>query len=124
MTPRTEAHKVTLFMGFSRQKYWSGNLPGSPVAKMLSPNPRGLGSIPGQGARPHMPKLTVHMLQLKPGSAKYINKIQDIIYIYIYKEYWSGLPFPSPGDLPDPGIKCMSLVSPAWAGQFFTASAT
>ena len=71
-------------MGFSRQKYWSGNLPGSPVAKMLSPNPRGLGSIPGQGARPHMPKLTVHMLQLKPGSAKYINKIQDIIYIYIY----------------------------------------
>jgi len=22
------------------------------------------------------------------------------------QEYWSGLPFPSPGDLPDPGIKC------------------
>ena len=33
------------------------------------------------------------------------------------KEYWSGLPFPSPGDLPDPGIKPMSLSS---AGQFFT----
>ena len=96
------------------------------MAKIPSSQCRGVGSIPGQGARPHMPKLTVHMLQLKPGSAKYINKIQDIIYIYIYiyKEYWSGLPFPSPGDLPDPGIKCMSLVSPAWAGQFFTASAT
>jgi len=25
------------------------------------------------------------------------------------KEYWSGLPFPSPGDLPDPGIKHCSL---------------
>ena len=25
------------------------------------------------------------------------------------QEYWSGLPFPSPGDLPDPGIKCRSL---------------
>ena len=28
------------------------------------------------------------------------------------QEYWSGLPFPSPGDLPDPGIKPLSLASP------------
>ena len=35
------------------------------------------------------------------------------------QEYWSGLPFP-PGDLPDPGIEPMSLVSPALAGGFFT----
>ena len=28
-------------------------------------------------------------------------------------EYWSGLPFPSPGDLPHPGIKPVSPVSPA-----------
>ena len=40
------------------------------------------------------------------------------------QEYWSGLPFPSPGDLPDPGIKPVSLVSPALAGGFFTTSAT
>jgi len=33
------------------------------------------------------------------------------------QEYWSGLPFPSPGDLPDPGIKPMP---PALAGGFFT----
>ena len=33
------------------------------------------------------------------------------------QEYCSGLPFPSPGDLPDPGI---SSTSPAWAGKFFT----
>ena len=33
------------------------------------------------------------------------------------QEYWSGLPFPSPGDLPDPGIE---LTSPALAGGFFT----
>ena len=32
------------------------------------------------------------------------------------QEYWSGLPFPSPGDLPDLGIKLMSPVSPALAG--------
>ena len=35
------------------------------------------------------------------------------------QEYWSGLPFPTPGDLPDPGIKPTSLVSPALAGGFF-----
>ena len=33
------------------------------------------------------------------------------------KEYWSGLPFPSPGDLPNSGIK---LECPALAGRFFT----
>ena len=39
-------------------------------------------------------------------------------------EYWSGLPCPSPGDLPDPGIEPVSLVSPALAGGFFTTSAS
>ena len=33
------------------------------------------------------------------------------------QEYWSGLPFPSPGDLPDPGIEPTSLASPALAGN-------
>ena len=40
------------------------------------------------------------------------------------QEYWSGLPFPVLGDLPNPGIKPTSLVSPALAGRFFTTSAT
>ena len=40
------------------------------------------------------------------------------------KEYCSGLPWPSPGDLPNPGIEPASLVSPALAGGFFTTSAT
>ena len=29
------------------------------------------------------------------------------------QEYWSGLPFPSPGDLPDPGIELLSPAYPA-----------
>ena len=33
------------------------------------------------------------------------------------QEYWSGLPFPSPGDLSNPGIE---LASPVLAGGFFT----
>ena len=40
------------------------------------------------------------------------------------QEYWSGLPFHSPRNLPDPGIKSESLTSPALAGGFFTTSAT
>ena len=38
--------------------------------------------------------------------------------------YWSGLPCPPPGDLPNSGIKPMSLLSAAMAGGFFTTSAT
>ena len=37
------------------------------------------------------------------------------------QEYWSGLPFPTPGDLPDPGIK---PTSPALAGRFFNTVTT
>ena len=40
------------------------------------------------------------------------------------QEYWSGLPFPSPGDLPNPVIEPLSVMSPALTGGFFTASAT
>ena len=40
------------------------------------------------------------------------------------QEYWSGLPCPPPGDLPDPGIEPAPLISPALAGRFFTTSAT
>ena len=36
------------------------------------------------------------------------------------QEYWSGLPFLPPGDLPNPGLKPMSPVVPALAGTFFT----
>ena len=36
------------------------------------------------------------------------------------QEYWSWLPFPPPGDLPDPGIEPTSPASPALAGGFFT----
>ena len=40
------------------------------------------------------------------------------------QEYWSGLPYPPPGDLPDPGIEPASLLSPALAGRLFTTRAT
>ena len=36
------------------------------------------------------------------------------------QEYWNGLPFPTPGDLPSPGLKPASLASPVLLGSFFT----
>ena len=36
------------------------------------------------------------------------------------QEYWSRLPFPTPGDLSNPGIEPASLESPALAGRFVT----
>ena len=42
---------------------------------------------------------------------------------FFRQEYWSGLPFPPPGDFPDPEIEPASFTSPALAGGFFTTSA-
>ena len=39
------------------------------------------------------------------------------------QEYWNGVPFPTPGALPNPGIKPVSLESPTFTGGFFTTSA-
>ena len=40
------------------------------------------------------------------------------------QEYWSGLSFPAPGDLPNPGIEPASLMASALAGEFFSTSTT
>ena len=40
------------------------------------------------------------------------------------QEYWSELPLPTPGNLPDPGIKPISLASLALVDRFFTTRAT
>ena len=39
---------------------------------------------------------------------------------FFRQEYWSGLPFPAPGGLPDPRTEPASLSSPALPGKFFT----
>jgi len=39
-------------------------------------------------------------------------------------EYWRGLPFPPPGDLPDPGIEHTSLYTSCITGRFFSTSTT
>ena len=39
---------------------------------------------------------------------------------FFRQEHWSGLPFPTPGDLPDPEIKSTSFMSPVLAGRFLS----
>ena len=43
---------------------------------------------------------------------------------FSWQEYWSGVPFPSPGNFPNPGIKPISLTSPALEGGFFATRAS
>ena len=43
---------------------------------------------------------------------------------FLGQEYYSGLPFPLPGDLPEPGIKPTFLMSSALVGSLFTNCAT
>ena len=50
--------------------------------------------------------------------------VAPLIMGFSRQEYWSGLPCPFPGDLPDPGIEPVSHLFPALAGRFFTTSTT
>ena len=50
---------------------------------------------------------------------------QAPLFMGIFRqEYWNGLPFPPPGNLPNPGIEPTSLMSPALEGGFYNFSAT
>ena len=67
----------------------------------------------------HCPALTLSCVQLFV--TPWTVACQDPLSMeFSRQEYWSGLPFTTPGDLPDPKIKAASLASPALAGGFFT----
>ena len=105
-TPWTMACQAPLSMGFSRQKYWSGLPVTSPVIKYEVSKVKSLSRVQLFAT----PWTVAHQAPPSMGFSR--------------QEYWSGLPFLSPGYLPNPGIKPMSLMSPALAGGFFTPSAT
>ena len=98
-----DAHQDPLYLGSSRQEYWSGLPFPSPLhACMLS-------------RFSHVLLFEIlwtanHQAPLSMGFSR--------------QKYWSGLPFPSPGDIPDSGIKPLSPASPALAAGFFTTSNT
>ena len=116
MTPWTVGRQASLSMGFSRQEYWS-RLPFPPS-----------GNLPDPGIEPVSPALAGGFLSTEPpGRCLWLPSRQDggsvskscptlatpwtIAYQaplslgFSRQEYWSRLPFPSPGDLPNPGIE-------------------
>ena len=56
---------------------------------------------------------------LTPAIPRTVARQAPLSMRFSRQEYRSGLPFPSPGDLPHPGIKPSPLMSPALAGGFF-----
>ena len=115
MTPWTVAHQAPLSMGFPKQECWSG---------LPFPTP---GDIPDlQPESPRSPAVAVGFFTtMSPGNQLVIqfSSVQLLSRVRLFvtpwtvayqappsmgfskQECWSGLPFPSPGDLPDPGIE-------------------
>ena len=67
-----------------------------------------------------MPKSTVCSVVSNSVSPWTVAQQVPLSMEFSRQEYWRGLPFPTPGDLPDPGVEPAAPVSPASAGGFFT----
>ena len=114
VTPRTTAHRAPLSMAFSRREYWSG---------LPFPAP---GDLPGPEITPASPALAGKFFTTEP-PGKLLRtlkvKVKSFSRVRLFatpwtvayqasqslgfsrQEDWSGLPFPSPGDLCNPGIE-------------------
>ena len=106
-TPWTVAYRAPSSTGFSRQEYWSG---------LPFPSPE---DLPNPGIKPGSPALQTDVLLSEPPGKpmKLLSHVQlfatpwTVAYQappsmgFSRQEYWSELPFPPPGDLPDPGIE-------------------
>ena len=115
-TPWTAAHQALLSMGFPRQENWSG-LPGPSPGDLPHPwiGPASLLSFELAGGLfttsanweakeglVNVKSLSRARLFATPGTVAYQAPLP---MGFSRQEYWNGLPFPSPGDLPDPGIE-------------------
>ena len=61
----------------------------------------------------HMPACTLHHFRWLFETSWTITRQTPLSMGFSRQEYWSGLSFPSPGDLPDPGIEILSPAAPA-----------
>ena len=144
MTPWTVTHQAPPSLVFSRQEYWSGlpfphpgDLPDPGIEPMPLVSPaladRFFTMWPTREVHNflsasyswgvwmpmyvHVQLLSHVLLFLTPWTVACLTPLS---MGFLQQEYWSGLPFPPPGDLPNPGIKPTSLASPALAGRLFT----
>ena len=86
--------------------------------------PRNLRSAGKTGGKPKLLGMHAKLLQSCPTLCYPPGSQAPLFMGFSTQEYWSGLPCPPPGDLPDPGTEPVSLLSPALAGGFFTTSTT
>ena len=107
MTLWTIAYQAPLSMGFPRKEYWSGLPCASP------------GDIPDPEIKPESPALQADSLLLSHQKVKVKSLSGVRLFLtpwtvayqvppsmgFSSQECWTGLPFPPPGDLPDPGIE-------------------
>ena len=144
--------QAPLCLGFSRQEYWSG-LPfpsmedltdtgiesgfcALQVDSLLSESPAKPWELPGRrghelsserwqswGWLRGRDSFAGRVMTLTKASRRDADRIL-CLWGFFRREYWSGLPCPPPGDLLNPGIEALSLMSLALAGGFFTTSAT
>ena len=89
-TPQMAAYQAPLSLGFSRQEHWSGLPFPSPMHE--SENWKWRHSVMSDSSRPHGLQPTRLLHPWEPWN-------------FLWQEYWNDLPCPSPGDLPNPGIK-------------------
>ena len=105
--------------GFSRQEYWSGlpcplNLPANAEDIRYMGSIPGLGRSPGEGQGNSLPVFLVAQLCLfaTPWTVAH-QATGPLSMAFPRQESWSGLSFPSPGGLPEPGMEPGSPALPA-----------
>ena len=120
-------------MGSPRQEYWNGlpfPSPGDLPNPVIEPRSSTLQADSLPSELPGRPFPWEPVLNLKSESETQLCldlcdppwtvALKALLSMgFCRQEYWSGLPFPSPGDLPNPGIEPASLASPALASEFF-----
>ena len=75
------------------------------------------------GMKIHVPVCVLSLVQLF--ATPWTVTHQALLSMRFFRqEYWSGLPFPPPGDLHNPATESLSLVSPGLAGGYFTTGTT
>ena len=84
----------------------------------------GAGGQPGRGLHTHINSRMLNRLLPILCLRFLLCKVVHACWSLSHVQLWSGLPFPSPGHLPNPGVELASLMSPALAGGFFTTSTT
>ena len=140
VTTWTVARQDPLFMGFPRQEHWSG-LPFPTPEDLSDPRIEAVSLVPPALSGRFFTTVTawevLYLTHITPFESESISHsvvsnslrphgLQPTRLLcpwdFFRQENWSGLPFPTPEDLPNPGIEPMSPVSPSLACGFFTTA--